>query len=310
MRNSILSGDMLVKLGIQIPLEFFSPSQAVQAAVLAETHGFDHVVVNDHIRLPQGLKVAEAWTVLAAIAVATKRIRLGTCVSPLPLRHPLLLAKMAASVDQLSGGRLIMGVGAGWHRDEFEWLGVPFYPHAERLAQTEEALQLIQQLWTKSTITFTGRFYQVSEVVLEPKPVQRPHPPFFLGGGSLQVLDLTARFGTGWMPFAPTPQGLKRRLQQFAQLLTAHGRMINEVEIIPSLLFQFGKNKVEARKQLPVWGKPPQDLRAIFGNAEDCLERIQEYAQAGATQLTLRLIHPANLDADLSEIASEILPKF
>ncbi len=276
--------------------------------MLAETYGLDHVVVNDHIRLPQGPKVAEAWTVLAAIGAATKRIRLGSCVSPLPLRHPLLLAKMAATVDQLSNGRLIMGVGAGWHREEFEWLAVPFYPYSERLAQTEEALQLLQQLWTKSAITFHGRFYQVKNVTLEPKPVQQPHPPFFLGGGSLNVLELAARFGKGWMPFAPTPAGLKRRLQQFAKMLAANGRIVNEVEIIPSILFQLGKNKAEARQQLPTWGKPPHDLRAIFGNTEDCISRIQEYEQAGATHLALRLVHPVYLEADLSQIADGILP--
>ncbi len=137
-----------MRLGIHIPLEFFSASQAVHTAKIVDAAGLDHVVMNDHLRLPRGPYINEAWTILAGIAVVTDHVRLGPCVSPLPIRHPYLMAKMAATVDQLSEGRLLIGAGAGWYQDEFTLAGVPFRGHTARLAETEEALQLIRKYWT------------------------------------------------------------------------------------------------------------------------------------------------------------------
>lgn len=296
-----------MKFGIHIPLEFFTAVQALHAAEVVEAAGFDHIVVNDHIRLPGGPYINEAWTVLSGMATVTKGIRLGPSVTPLPLRHPYLLAKIAATVDHLSQGRLMMGVGAGWHREEFRWVETPFLPHANRLAQAEEALQLIQSLWTESLTTFHGEHYHMDEVGFEPKPAQQPHPPFFLGGGSLRILELTAHYGTGWMPFAPSVSGLRRRLQQLEELLNSRNRKLSEFEIIPSILLQFGKSTKDAQRKLPKWGRPPNEARAIFGPPAECLARIQEYADAGATHLALRLVHPDEFEQDIKIIVQEIL---
>jgi probable F420-dependent oxidoreductase len=298
-----------VKLGIHLPLEFFSPSQAIKAARAVEVMGLDHVLVNDHFRLPGGSYIGEAWTTLAAIGAVTTRIRIGPCVTPLPLRHPYLLAKMAATVDQLSQGRLLMGVGAGWHKEEFDWLGVTFLPHSKRVNQTQEAIQIIQALWTESHTTFGGHYYQVDDITVEPKPVQTPHPPFFFGGGSLGVLELIARYGQGWMPFAPTPEGLTRRLKQLSEILKVNNRSLNELEIIPSVLFQLGESKKAALQRLPKWGKPPTQSRVILGSPEDCLKGIKKYKEAGATHLSLRLLHPDEVENDLKMIVREISVK-
>ena len=297
-----------MKLGIHIPLEFFTSTQAIHAAQIIEGAGLDHVVVNDHLKLPKGPHINEAWTILAGMGAVTSKIRLGPCVSPLPLRHPYLLAKMATTVDQLTKGRLLMGVGAGWHGDEFDWVGAPFLPHSKRVSQTEEALQLIQRYWTEAEVSFRGDYYDIDGVALEPKPVQQPHPQLYLGGGSVRILELTVEYGAGWMPFAPTTSGLVRRLKLLNEMLTNAGRSIQALEIIPSILLQFGKSKKAAQKLLPGWGKPPTEDRAIFGSPEDCLARIQDYADVGATHLALRLVNPKFLEQDISTLEEQILP--
>lgn len=299
-----------MRLGIHLPLEFFTATQAVQTAQYVEAAGLDHVVVNDHLRLPRGSQINEAWTVLAAIASVTKRIRLGPGVTPLPLRHPYLLAKMAVTVDQLSKGRLMMGVGAGWYAGEFRWMEAAFLSHTKRLAQTEEAIRLIRNFWTESLTTFHGAYYQAENIELEPKPVQAPHPPFLLGGGSTKILNLAATYGQGWMPFAPSISGLTRRVKQLDTLLSTKSRMLKDFKIIPSILLQFGESKKKAQQRLPKWGNPPNEDRAIFGTPSDCLQRIVEYSEAGATHLSLRLVHPDESQKVIQVIAQEILPNF
>jgi probable F420-dependent oxidoreductase len=302
---------VVVKLGVHIPLELFSPVEAVTCARAAEAEGLDHVVVNDHVALPWTPHLAEAWTTLAAIGGATKQIRVGVCVTPLPLRAPFWIAKMTATVDQLTGGRLLVGVGAGWYRKEFAWSGAAFRPHAERLAQTEEALQLLQALWSQPVVTFRGRYYQADKATLEPKPVQKPGPPILLGGGSEAVLQLTARYGAGWMPFAPSLPGLVRRLARLKGLLKAGRRSTKELQISPSVIFQTGASREEAWRGLPdrVRTQSKKESHGIFGPPEACLERICSYAAAGATHLSLRLVNPTTADKQIATICRDILPR-
>jgi probable F420-dependent oxidoreductase len=299
-----------MRLGIHIPLELFSPAAAVVCAQAAEAAGLDHVVVNDHMALPWTPHVADAWTTLAAVGMATKRIRVGVCVTPLPLRPPFWIAKMAATIDQLTGGRLLLGVGAGWHPKEFAWSGVPFRPHAERLAQTEEALQLVQALWMQRSVTFHGRYYDADKVVLEPKPARRTGPPILLGGGSEPVLQLAAQYGAGWTPFAPSFTGLVRRVARLKELLEARQRSLRDFLISPSVVFQLGTSREAAWRRLPdqVRTQFRKDSLAILGPPEACLERIRACVAAGATLLSLRLVNPATALKQIAGISESISP--
>ncbi len=301
---------MTIKLGLHIPLEFFSPAKAIETAKQADAAELDLVVVNDHFLLPWTSNVGEAWTILAAMAMVTQKIRLGPCVTPLPLRNPLLIAKMASMVDILSNGRLIMGVGAGWFRNEFDTLKVPFLELAERHKQTEEAIRLLQELWTKEAVTCQGKYYSAENVSLTPKPVQTPHPPFFLGGGSITILSLTARYGDGWMPFSPSLRGLERRVKKLENLLKAEGRVLSSIEIIPSVVFQLGENKEQAFEQLPKYLKSIRDsgFRYILGSPSDCAKQIQAYASVGATQLVLRVVNPSQASEYIHTLRNDILP--
>jgi len=175
------------------------PREAGRAARLAEEAGLDSFLVWDHYMLPQTSRTLEALALLGYLAGRTERIRLGTCVTPLPLRPPGVLAKTVATLDVVSGGRIILGVGAGWHRPEFEayseWLD-----DAARVDKTEEALRLLIDLWTKPNVSFSGRYYRVRDAALEPKPVQRPHPPLWFGTVRRRMLRLMVEFGSGWIP--------------------------------------------------------------------------------------------------------------
>jgi F420-dependent oxidoreductase-like protein len=168
----------------------------------AAATGWDAACVTDHF-MPNTPERAgdtmECWTTLSALAALVPRLRVGTIVSGNTYRHPAVLAKMAAQVDHIAGGRLICGIGAAWQQNEHEAYGIPFYTVAERLARLDEACQVLKALWTQERTTFKGRYYQLSDAPLEPKPVQRPYPELMIGGGGEKVtLRIAARHADHW----------------------------------------------------------------------------------------------------------------
>src|SRR6266550_5054724 len=168
----------------------------------AAAGGWDAACVTDHFMPNTPDRVGdtmECWTTLAALAAVVPKMRLGTIVSGNTYRHPAVLAKMAAQVDVISGGRLICGIGAAWQQNEHEAYGIPFYTVAERLARLDEACQVMKALWTQDRSTFKGRYYQLSDAPLQPKAVQKPHPELMIGGGGEKVTLLTvARHAAHW----------------------------------------------------------------------------------------------------------------
>lgn len=168
----------------------------------AEETGWDAACVTDHFmpNTPERVgDMLEAWTTLTALAALTKRMRVGTIVSGNTYRHPAVLAKMAANIDIISGGRLICGIGAGWQENEHQAYGIPFYTMGERLKRLDEACQVLNMLWTQERSTFKGRFYQLDDAPLMPKPVQKPRPELMIGGGGEKVtLKIVARWADHW----------------------------------------------------------------------------------------------------------------
>src|SRR6266478_4719972 len=180
----------------------------------AAASGWDAACVTDHFMPNTPDRVGdtmECWTTLAALAAVVPKMRLGTIVSGNTYRHPAVLAKMAAQVDVISGGRLICGVGAAWQQNEHDAYGIPFYTVAERLARLDEACQVLKALWTQDKTTFKGRYYQLSDAPLAPKPVQRPHPELMIGGGGEKVtLKIAARHADHWNVWGG-PDALRRK---------------------------------------------------------------------------------------------------
>ncbi len=187
----------------------------------AEELGFDAIFVNDHI-IVDGSARSAPWTncydplvALPLIAAHTTRIRLGVSVLIVPYRNPIATAKMLATIDQVSGGRLIAGVGVGWNEAEFAALGVPY---RERGARTDEYLRIWQACWTPGTVSFAGRFFQFADMHVSPKPRQQPHPPFWSGGASDAAMRRAATFAEVWQP---TPLPLAELMERQAALRKA-----------------------------------------------------------------------------------------
>jgi F420-dependent oxidoreductase-like protein len=168
----------------------------------SEETGWDAACVTDHFMPNTPDRVGdmlEAWTTLTALAALTKRMRVGTIVSGNTYRHPAVLAKMAANIDIISGGRLICGIGAGWQENEHQAYGIPFYTMGERLKRLDEACQVLNLLWTQERTTFKGKYYQLDDAPLMPKPVQKPRPELMIGGGGEKVtLKIVARWADHW----------------------------------------------------------------------------------------------------------------
>ena len=180
-----------------------SPDSLSRWTQLAETLGYHLVMVCDHIAITEDVQgrypapLYDPFTVLGWLAASTQKIELGTTVIVLPYRNPLLVARMGANLDQLSGGRFIFGVGIGWAAQEFEALGVPFH---RRGAITDEYLATIKTLWTNDVASYQGQFVSFSDVRTAPRPVQSPHPPIWVGGSSDAGLRRTVLFGDAWHP--------------------------------------------------------------------------------------------------------------
>ncbi len=179
----------------------------VQTAVKAEELGFDALFVNDHVIVDDSPR-SESWRnvydplmVLSYVAARTSRVLLGTSVLIMPYRNPIVTAKMIATLDQMSAGRAVAGVGSGWNEAEYNALGVPFH---QRGARTSEYLRIWQACWAPGATTFHGRFFSFDNMHVNPKPLQQPYPPLWIGGSSEASLRRAARFGQVWQP-TPTP---------------------------------------------------------------------------------------------------------
>jgi probable F420-dependent oxidoreductase len=198
-----------------------SPEAIVAAAKKAEEVGFDAVFVNDHIIVGADERSA-AWTnvydpfvAMSFVAAHTARIGVGVSVLIMPYRNPIATAKALATIDLMSGGRLTVGVGVGWNETEAVTLGVPFH---ERGARTNEYLRLWQACWAPGTVSFSGKFFSFTDMFVNPKPLQQPHPPIWIGGTSDAALRRAARFAAIWQP---TPLPLAHLVERQAALRKA-----------------------------------------------------------------------------------------
>ncbi|HYK99041.1 MAG TPA: TIGR03560 family F420-dependent LLM class oxidoreductase [Candidatus Acidoferrales bacterium] len=191
-----------VTFGLRINQQVHDAPAQLEAWRTAEEAGFDHLWAFDHLNAlgPDPTQpILDGWTVLGAMAVATKRARLGLMVTGNLYRHPGLLAKIAVTIDHLSRGRLEFGLGAAWNEPEFQQYGMPFPSAADRIRMLNESLTAIKLLWTEERASYRGRFYQLTDAIANPKPLQRPHPPIWVGGaGPKRTLRVVARHADVW----------------------------------------------------------------------------------------------------------------
>jgi probable F420-dependent oxidoreductase len=296
-----------MRFGVWLPncRHLATPDVIRATAVRAEQLGYESVWVSDHVVVPRanivnfGETIFDPLVTLAVVAGATTRVRLGTTVLIVPYRNAVVTAKMIASLDALSGGRVVFGIGAGWVAAESAMLGVPF---AERGAMTDEYLEAMQELWTSREPTFAGKYTQFSGLVFEPKPVQRPHPPIWVGGHSRAALRRTARFGAAWHPINRAPAELRAGRAEIARLCGERGRAE-----APALTLRNDVRLLRPGESAPASAHAG---RAIAGEPAAVIDQIRELADCGVEHLVLEFLAPdgRDLDAQMALFAERVRP--
>jgi F420-dependent oxidoreductase-like protein len=216
-----------MRIGLDVAQHQLLWPELAERVQFAESAGFDGAWVFDHFSPlygePNG-PCLEGWTLLAGLAAITSRIRLGVLVTGITYRHPSVLATEAITVDHISNGRLELGVGAAWHQPEHEALGIPFPPIKERAERLEEGVQVIRLLMTKDRAGFAGRHYQLRKASYHPRPIQRPHPPIWIGASGEQLmLPIVARQADAWHAFG-SEDSMTRKSRLLDELAEKAGR--------------------------------------------------------------------------------------
>lgn len=312
----------MVEFGLQIEPQFgFSYEQIRDLAHLCESVGFNSLWCSDHLFLDDHSEEKncwDAWTVLAALAVETTTLRLGTMVTCVSYRIPSVLAKTAACVDVMSNGRLDMGIGAGWKEMEYEAYGIPFPSAKERVDRFEEALNIILKMWTEQKATFEGQYHQVKDAFCAPKPTQKPYPPIWIGASKPRMLGITARHADA-VNFGgfPNPETYKARLDDLRVACERNGRDFDSIKkshffgvvtasdnagverILQEMAGQSGRSVDEVRSR----------YRGAIGVPEEIAEVLKQYVDMGVEQFML--VFPYGHEADSVKLLAErAMPSF
>jgi alkanesulfonate monooxygenase SsuD/methylene tetrahydromethanopterin reductase-like flavin-dependent oxidoreductase (luciferase family) len=256
----------------------------------AEALGFDGGFCIDHMwPIPDpALPIPECWTALAAITACTERLRVGTLVTRTTVRNPALLAKMAATVDEIGGGRLILGVGTGddLNHAENTGYGLPFFEAKQRVASLREFLEVVSLLWREDRATLEGTYFQLHQAALYPKPVQRPRPPIWVGGRSPAIRRIAAAQADAWNAWGVTPEELAQGAAEVAEHARAAGRAPEEVAVT------WAGHVIVADTQAAVDAAVERFRRSdklskniVTGTPEECVARLDAYRRAGASWL-------------------------
>ena len=308
-----------MKFGLFTGLTGLSWSQLQNLWHHVEATGWDTACVTDHF-MPNGpdpvADTLECWTALAGLAGATSRMRIGTLVVGNTYRHPAVLAKMAATVDIMAGGRLICGIGGAWQRNEHVAYGIPFHSVGERLNRLEEACHILLSLWTQPTTTFAGKYYQLTDAPLYPKPLQQPHPELLVGGGGEQrTLRIAATYADHWNVWGG-PEILSRKGRILEEHCAAVGRdpaQITRSANMPLLI----TTQPEAGKRLEVglmqrFGRSAAEAQdtVLAGSVAQIQDTIGRLQDVGVDQIFIPTFLPPYDLEQLDRFISEVAPAF
>ncbi|MGH2495322.1 MAG: LLM class F420-dependent oxidoreductase [Ktedonobacteraceae bacterium] len=239
--------------------------EADSVPIIEHAWAFDHFIPLGPD--PTGPQL-EGWTLLGALAARTERLRVGLMVTGNTYRHPAVLAKIGATVDNISHGRLDMGIGAGWNELESNMYGIPLYTPGERIRRLGEACEVIKRMWTETVANFDGKYYQLKDARCEPKPVQKPYPPFVIGGSGEQLtLRVVAQYASVWNFVGGSVEILNHKLEVLAGHCAAVGRDPSTIEVSIQTVVN-------------------------YNNPAETLNEIKPYIEAGATHIILNLRPP------------------
>ena len=279
----------------------------LEAARRAEELGFDSVWVTDHLLVHRTQEIIyrqnmlDPIALLSHLAAVTRRVRIGTSVIILPYRHPIAVAKMLATIDQLSEGRLIFGAGAGWMEEEFSALGRPY---AERGAMSDENLRLIKELWANETVSFEGTYTRFRDMQTSPRTVQRPHPPIWVGGNSRRALRRVAELGDGWHATGTTPEAVTEGRIALQGLWEKNHRPGSPVLSMRIPLFLEGVST-------QVLSFPSRGRASLRGNVKQVIDAIGRYKEAGIEHVALEMSIQSHesIIQTMEAFMSEVMPQ-
>jgi probable F420-dependent oxidoreductase len=307
-----------MEFGVFLPISGSAtgPDTLAEAAQTAEAQGFAAVWSADRVVTPWKIETTypysesqrfivppekpflDSLTCLAFLAGMTKTIRLGVSVLVLPYRHPLYWMRVAATIERLSKGRLIMGVGVGWMEEEFAALGVPFH---ERGRMTDEQLEALSLLWRDAHISYSGKHYQFADIAFSPKPIQQPRIPVWIGGEGAAAQRRTAQYGDAWFPYfvRTTPAELGAGFERVREQAATFGRDSDTIQLT-------------CCRPIEVTSEPvAQDTGVLRGSPEQLVEALQGYRDAGVAHIALQFMVPRWPDRSeqIARFASEVLPR-
>ncbi|MFQ5933315.1 MAG: LLM class F420-dependent oxidoreductase [Dehalococcoidia bacterium] len=312
-----------MEFGFDIPSggPMATPENIAMLARKGEELGFDIISVSDHIVIPKRIEsrypygetgewppgadeCLEMLTTLSFVAGQTSRARLLTSVMVLPHRNPVPTAKMLATVDVLSKGRLIVGCGVGWMREEFEVIGAP--PYEERGAVGDEYLQAFKELWTSENPSFEGKYCRFSNLSFLPRPVQKPHPPIWIGGESPPALRRTARLGNGWFPIGNNPRHTVETTVQLGEYLSRLRGYAQEAGRDPS--------EIDVAYAMPAYSLGQAQLlsngdrRPFTGTAQQIADDAKAFEEMGVRHLMLGYSLEEGIPEQLERFADQVRP--
>lgn len=297
--------------------------RAIMARV--EGLGFDSLWRSDHFMSLMGEErdALETWTSLMLTAAETLRLRFGPLVCSMTFRHPSLLARMAAAVDGLSGGRLVLGVGAGWNEPEHRAFGIPFPPVKQRMDMLEEGIEVLLRLFAGRGASYSGRHYSLENATLLPSPAQRPRPPLLVGGGGeKRTLKIVARYADEWNMTGATVETYRAKSEVLARHCAAIGRDPATIRRSMMVAFIVGGSEAELRQRteaiqrvLPALGRletaaVPEAMRSrgwLVGTPEQVVEQLRALEAAGVEEVMLQHHDQMNFEV-LEQIAREVMP--
>ncbi|MDD4569730.1 MAG: LLM class flavin-dependent oxidoreductase [Tepidanaerobacteraceae bacterium] len=306
--------------GLMYPIPFAKVRDNIRMAKAAEKLGFDSVWGNDHVATQHYVREEFGSSpnyyapllVLTAIAENTTNLKLATALLVVPFRHPVNIAKELATLDHISNGRLMVGVGIGAYREEFECMMGEKARSIKRGELLDESLTIVKKIFEEDKVTYKGNYFDVKSLESYPKPLQKPFP-FYIGGNSPKGHKRVAKFGTGWLPAVLTPDEVKTGVSNIQKYCEEIGRNVADIDIAPQLSISIGKTHEEAEAKFKVSQVykhleslkqstlKDQDTgeygeRNLIGTPDEIGERIKEYAEAGVTTFSALLFATNTVD--------------
>jgi alkanesulfonate monooxygenase SsuD/methylene tetrahydromethanopterin reductase-like flavin-dependent oxidoreductase (luciferase family) len=313
-----------LEFGVFLNPEVSDYSSLLGDALLCEDLGFGSVWISDHLvgmYNDPGAARFECWTTSTALLVDTTSVKVGQLVMANPFRPPPLMAKMGATLDSISGGRLILGLGTGWHEGEFKAYGYPFESPRDRVKRLDEAAIIIKRMWTETSPSFQGEFYSIEDAYCDPKPVQDPHPPLMLaGGGEELTLKTVARHAdiSNFAAWMGSTEDFEHKAKVLEEWCTRVGRDFSDITKSWAAYIIIGEDeeRVEGkiseyrRRMQSRYGDPSRERTPpLAGTPEELAEQMESYMEVGCGMFILRFMG-GDLEKEATLFAEEVIPVF